>query len=116
MTLEDFHTKALCLVKQAGYEGAAKERVLRDTIISGISSDKIRAKIVKEGKDVDLAWVMEIARLEISTQNHLDKMQETAKVNYVQYGKSTKNKKSKKSQTVWTKCIAMTGAVETLLS
>ena len=29
MTLEDFHTKALCLVKQAGYEGAAKERVLR---------------------------------------------------------------------------------------
>ena len=55
MTLEDFHTKALCLVKQAGYEGAAKERVLRDTIISGISSDKIRAKVVKEGKDVDLA-------------------------------------------------------------
>ena len=25
MTLEDFHTKALCLVTQAGYEGATKE-------------------------------------------------------------------------------------------
>ena len=36
---------------------------------------------------------MEIARLEVSTQQHLDRMQETAKVNYVQYGKSTKNKK-----------------------
>ena len=36
---------------------------------------------------------MEIARL----QQHLDRMQETAKVNYVQYGKSTKNKKGKKS-------------------
>ena len=40
---------------------------------------------------------MEIARLEVSTQQHLDRMQETVKVNYVQYGKSTKNKKGKKS-------------------
>ena len=40
---------------------------------------------------------MEIARLEVSTQQHLDRMQETANVNYVQYGKSTKNKKGKKS-------------------
>ena len=40
---------------------------------------------------------MEIARLEVSTQQHLDRMQETAKVKYVQYGKSTKNKKGKKS-------------------
>ena len=40
---------------------------------------------------------MEIARLEVSTQHHLDRMQETAKVNYVQYGKSTKHKKGKKS-------------------
>ena len=39
--------------------------------------------------------VMEIARLEVSTQQHLDRMQETAKVNYVQYGKSTKSKKKK---------------------
>ena len=40
---------------------------------------------------------MEIARLEVSTQHHLERMQETAKVNYVQYGKSTKSKKGKKS-------------------
>ena len=40
---------------------------------------------------------MEIARLEVSTQQHLEKMQETAKVNYVQYGNSTKSKKDKKS-------------------
>ena len=40
---------------------------------------------------------MEIARLEVFTQHHLDRMQETAKVNYVQYGKSTKHKKGKKS-------------------
>ena len=40
---------------------------------------------------------MEIARLEVSTQQHLERMQETANVNYVQYGKSTKSKKGKKS-------------------
>ena len=38
---------------------------------------------------------MEISRLEVSTQQHLERMQETAKVNYIQYGKSTKSKKKK---------------------
>ena len=97
MSLEDFHTKDLRLVKQAGYEGDAKDRVLRDTIISGITSEKIRSKIVKEGHEAILNRVMETARLEVSTQQHLERMQETAKVNYVQYGKSTKSKKGKKS-------------------
>ena len=83
------------LVQQAGYEGDAKDRVLRDTIISGLPSDKIRAKIVKEGHGVNLNRVMEIARLEVSMQQHLERMQETAKVNYVQYGKLTKSKKKK---------------------
>ena len=98
MSLEDFHTKALRLVTQAGYEGDAKNKVLRDNIISGLASDKIRAKIVKEGHEVTLNQVMEIARLEVSTQQHLKRMQETAKVNYIQYGKSTKSKKGKKPQ------------------
>ena len=34
MSLEDFHTKAVRLVTQAGYEGDTKDQVLRDTIIS----------------------------------------------------------------------------------
>ena len=75
-----------------------KNQVLRDTIISGLAIDKIRVKIVKEGHAVTLNQVMEIARLEVSTQQHLDRMQETAKVNYIQYGKSTKAKKGKKPQ------------------
>ena len=83
MSLKDFHTKATRLITQAGYEGGAKDRVLRDTIISGISSERIRAKIVKEGHEVSLNQVMEIARLEVSTQHHLDRMQEIAKVNYI---------------------------------
>ena len=53
MSLEDFHTKAMRLVTQAGYEGDTKDQVLRDTIISGLASDKTRAKIVKEGSYSD---------------------------------------------------------------
>ena len=44
---------------------------------------------------------MEIARLEVSMQQHLERMQETAKVNYVQYGKSTKSKKKKPQSSAW---------------
>ena len=62
MSLEDFHTKALRLVKEVEYpEGDTQNRVLRDTIISGLTSDKMHAKVIKEGKNVSLARVMEIA-------------------------------------------------------
>ena len=80
MSLEDFHTKALRLVKEADYpEGDTQNSVLRDTIISGLASDRICAKAIKEGKDVTLARVMEISRLEVSTQRHIDRMQEMKK-------------------------------------
>ena len=96
MSLEDFHTKALRLVKEAEYpEGDTQNRVLWDTIISGLASDKIWAKVIKEGKDVTLAQVMEIAWLEVSTQKHIDGMPETMKINYVQYGKGSKKNKGK---------------------
>ena len=40
---------------------------------------------------------MEVAGLEVSTQKHIDRIQETAMVNYVQYGKGSKKGKSKSS-------------------
>ena len=71
MTLENFHTKAMHLVKEAEYpEGDTWNRILRDTMISEIASDKIQAKVIKEGKDVTLARVMEIAMLEVSMQRY----------------------------------------------
>ena len=50
MSLEDFHTKALRLVKEAEYpEGDTQNRILGNTLISGLVSDKIQAQIIKEG-------------------------------------------------------------------
>ena len=98
MNLKDFHTEAFRLVKEAEYpEGATQDRILRDTLVSGLASDKIHTKIIKEGKDVTLARVMEITRLEVSTQKHIDRMQDTTKVNYVQYRKGCKKGKLKSS-------------------
>ena len=52
-SLEHFHTKVLRLVKELEHpEGDTQNRVLRDTIISGLAPDRIHAKIIKEGKDV----------------------------------------------------------------
>ena len=45
MSLEDFHTKALHLVKEAEYsEGDTHDQILRDTLFSGIISDKIHVQ------------------------------------------------------------------------
>ena len=97
MSLEDFHTKALRLVKEVEYpEGDTWNRVLRDTIISGLASDKSVQRSSKKGKDVTLPRVMEIACWKFP-HRHIDRMQETAKVNYIQYGKGSKKGKAKSS-------------------
>ena len=116
MSLEDFHNKALRLVKEAEYpEGDTWNRVLRDIIISGLASDKIQAKIIKEGKDVTLARVMEIAQLEVSTQRHIDRMQEIAKVNYVHYGKDPRKKRSNQDPVAAVVAVVAVVAAELIL-
>ena len=43
-------------MKEAKYpEGDIRNHVLRDMIISGLASDKICAKVIKEGEDIMLA-------------------------------------------------------------
>ena len=48
MSLEDFHTKGLRLVKEAKYpEVDTWNSILRDTTISGLVTNRIHAKIIK---------------------------------------------------------------------
>ena len=117
MSLDDFYTKALRLVKGAEYpEGGTQNRILRDTLISGLASDKIHAKIIKEGKDVTLPRAMEIAQLEVSTQRHIDRMQETTKINYVQYGKVPRRASPKERVQQTVVAVETVAALETLLN
>ena len=52
--------------------------------------------MIKEGKDITLARVMETARLGLNPETY-HRMQEKVKVNYVQYGKGSKKGRSRPS-------------------
>ena len=71
MNLEDCKIKAVKCIKQTEYPEPSTDCILRDTTISGIFSNKVRAKIVKEGKDVTLEYIVEISSLEVPCQKCL---------------------------------------------
>ena len=95
MSLEDFHSKAIRLIKEADYPANMRDRVLRDTLISGISCDTSRAKIIKKGKDVKLEDVLETCRMETAIRQQMASIGETSNISYLKYGNNKKNPKPK---------------------
>ena len=70
--------------------------VLRDTITTGLSSDKIRAKVIREGTGCNPSMSYGNSQVgSFHAKRHIDRKQETAKDNYVQYGKNKKKKLGK---------------------
>ena len=93
LSLEDFHTKALRLVKEAKYpKGDIHNWVLQDTIISGLASDRICTKVIKEGEEVITCMGNGDCMIGgINTMTPRPNAR-TAKVNYVKYGRGSKAK------------------------
>ena len=60
MTLEQFTTKATLLVDEARYQAGHKDRMVHDTLITGISNDMVHGKIIKKGPNITLTQVLEI--------------------------------------------------------
>ena len=54
MSLENFITKVTLLVDEAQYPAAMKERVIWDTLISGIFCEKTHDKIARKGGNITL--------------------------------------------------------------
>ena len=46
MPLEELITKARTLIDEAGYHPAFNEETLRDTLVFGITSDKVRKEAI----------------------------------------------------------------------
>ena len=93
VTLEQFVTKATLLVDEAGYPARHKDRMVCDTLITGISNDIMHGKIIKKGPNITLAQVLEISCLETAIQQSLSQMLHTKPtVNYVKYDKRRKTK------------------------
>ena len=52
MSLEEFLTKARTLVDDSGYDPAFKEETLRDTLVFGLKSDKVRKGAISKGNSL----------------------------------------------------------------
>ena len=68
-TLEEFVTKARVLVDDSGYLSAAvKEDALRDTLVFGLRSDKVRRDAIAKGNGLTFQQVYELAKVDESTR------------------------------------------------
>ena len=50
--LEEFVTKVCLLVDDSGYQEAVKEETLRDTLVFGLKTDKVRRHAIAKGNTV----------------------------------------------------------------
>ena len=61
MPLEEFVTKVCLLVDDSGYQEAVKQETLRDTLVFGLNSDKVRRDAIAKGNELTFQQVYEIA-------------------------------------------------------
>jgi len=66
--LEEFVTEARLLIEDGGYDPAAKENTLRDTLVFGVASDKVRKDAIALGNGLTFKQVYDLAKVEESTK------------------------------------------------
>ena len=67
MSLEEFVTKARLLVDDSGYPAAVKDESLRDTLVFGLKSDKVRRDAIAKGNELTFQQVYKLAKVDEST-------------------------------------------------
>ena len=93
-TLNNWLTYMYNLVESCNY-GDSKERIIRDILFVGCSSQNAKDSIVRKGEDVKLQEVLNILQMEESTRNTLQMVNSTPPIQ-VHYASYENNKKSKK--------------------
>ncbi|PFX34856.1 hypothetical protein AWC38_SpisGene145 [Stylophora pistillata] len=69
--LEEFVTEARLLIEDGGYDPAVKERTLRDTLVLGVTSDKVIKDAIALGNQLTFKQVYDLAKVEESTKAHM---------------------------------------------
>ena len=72
MSLEEFVTKARLLVGDSGYPAAVKDESLRDTLVFGLKSDKVRRDAIAKGNELTFQQVYELAKVDESTRAQME--------------------------------------------
>ena len=96
MSLEDLITKPKGLIDESGYHQDFNEEMLRDTLVFGLNSDKVRKDAIALGNKLTFQHIYDLAKTEESTtaqmkeitQGNMEiKVKETHSVRRGQYGK-----------------------------
>ena len=97
-TLNNWLTYVYNLVESCNY-GDSKERIIRDILFVGCSSQNAKDSIVRKGEDIKLQEVLNILQMEESTRRTLQMVNSeypTTTTSQVHYASYENNKKSKK--------------------
>lgn len=71
---EQFVTDLKLLIKECGYDESVHDDMIRDHIVFGIKSTKVREKLINEGDDLTLDKCINIARTNELSQKQLKSM------------------------------------------
>jgi hypothetical protein len=74
LTFDEYLTKAKLLLAECHYHRDAVDRILRDTLVFGIKSDKIRRDAIDEGDTLTLQKLIQIAKTHESTETQMAAM------------------------------------------
>ena len=77
MSLEEFVTRTCLLIDDSGYPAAVKDNTLRDTLVFGLKSDKVRRDAIAKGNDLTYQQVYELAKLDESTRAQMKAITQT---------------------------------------
>ena len=94
--LNEWLTSIYNLIEVCDYPEDSKDRIIRDALIIGCSSDKAKDKIVQQGEAVTLNQVIEILQTEdamIETLQGLRNQEPVQQIHYVSYEKKKKPRK-----------------------
>ena len=93
--LNEWLTSIYNLVEVCDYPEDSKDRIIRDALIIGCSSDKAKDKIVQQGEAVTLNQVIEILQTEdamIETLQGFRNPEQIQQIHYVSYEKKKKSR------------------------
>lgn len=83
LSLEEFIAKLRILVKEANYPAEHNERFLRDFLVLGMNSDRVRKECFKKGNALSLNEAREMAKAEESADKQLQLMNTSSDVHPV---------------------------------
>ncbi|XP_053394473.1 uncharacterized protein LOC128555628 [Mercenaria mercenaria] len=97
-TMEQFITRLKILENDCCYGEAYKEDLIRDRIVFGVKSSKIREKLLTVGEKLTLAKAVDICQTVEYAQEQMNNMQESSSINFVR--KTTHKKEESRKRDI----------------